>query len=175
MQSFGPGIVPQEMFFFTVRAAPRVEDIFVREIAHLRRITRVARIRYAFDIDAIVVLPGVIHTIWALPSGDPDFRRPWRLIRTLFTRSVTGADPCGDQHLALRGGLWQRNYRVHRIRDTDDLAAYRRLIHDAPVQAGLVERPEAWIHSSIHRAKREAGQGAGPVLLAQTTQGLRIA
>ena len=175
MERFGPGIIPQGMLFFTVRAVRRGDDIFVREVEHLRRVMRAARTRYAFDIDAIVVLPEVIHTVWALSSGDQEFRRPWRMIRTMFARSITGAHPAVDQHLARRGGIWQRNYQVHRIRDANDLAAHHRLIHDAPVQAGLVDRPETWLHSSVHRARRDAGQGADTAWVARTAHVQHIA
>jgi len=56
-------------------------------------------------------------------------------------------------------GIWQRRFWEYHLRDDEDLEAHRQMIHFAPVQAGLVKRPEEWPHSSIHRAVR---LGRGP-------------
>ncbi|WP_299293424.1 transposase [uncultured Tateyamaria sp.] len=126
-------------FFFTARAAQRGSDVFVREIHALRQAMRQTRNKHPFDIAEIVVLGDVIHTLWDLPAGDTDFAIRWRMLKTLFSRSV-------------EKGVWQRRFWEHEIRDPADLAAHRRMIWAAPVQAGLAKRPEDWPHSSVHRA-----------------------
>ena len=145
--------LPDHPYFFTVRAARRGDDLFVRNIDVLRRVMRKARSAQPFEIDEIVVLPDVIHCVWTLPEGDADFSRRWRMIKSLFSRAVPAPEDVSAQRLRPgEKGLWQRRFWEHRIRDADDLAAHRHLIFTAPVQAGLVNRPEQWPYSSIHRA-----------------------
>src|SRR5512132_1368348 len=35
-----------------------------------------------------VVLPDHLHAVWTLPPGDDDFSTRWRLIKTIFARSL---------------------------------------------------------------------------------------
>ncbi|MEL6451031.1 MAG: transposase [Pseudomonadota bacterium] len=146
---------PDHTYFFTVRTARRGTDLLLREIEVLRHAMRRTQARHPFDIVEIVVLGDVIHCLWRLPPGDADYATRWRMVKTLLSRAV---DAPGDVRTAgLRPGekgLWQRRFWEHMIRDEADLAAHRHLIFCAPVQAGLVNRPEAWPHSSVHRAIR---------------------
>ena len=52
-------------------------------------------------------------------------------------------------------GIWQRRFWDHHIRGPEDYAAAVRFCHLDPVKHGLVERPEEWMCSSIHREIRE--------------------
>jgi len=45
------------------------------------------RSRHPFEIDAYVVLPNHLHTLWTLPNGDANFSTRWRLIKESFTRT----------------------------------------------------------------------------------------
>lgn len=141
------------LYFFTVRLADHRSDVLVREVDLLRRVTRQTRDRRPFEIVDIVVLPAVIHTIWNLPEGDANFSVRWRMLKSLFSRGV----PAPELREATRlrpgeKGIWQRRFWEHAIRDADDLAAHRHMIHSAPVQGGLVNRVEDWPWSSVHRA-----------------------
>ena len=89
-------------FFFTVRLADRRTDLLAREVDLLRRVTRQTRDRLPFDIDEIVVLPNVIHTIWTLPDGDADFSTRWRMLKSLFSRGVP--TPAATAEMRLRPG-----------------------------------------------------------------------
>ncbi|MEM8656292.1 MAG: transposase [Pseudomonadota bacterium] len=141
---------PEITCFFTVRAARRGTDLFLRGIDPLRAAMRQTRARHPFEICEIVVLGDVIHALWRLPDGEADFAVRWRMVRTLFARSV-----------AEDGPVWQRRYWEHEIRDAADLEAHRHMIWTAPVQAGLVTRPQDWPHSSIHRAVAAGDYVAG--------------
>lgn len=144
---------PGQTYFFTARAARRGDDTFTCHIEVLRQAMRKTRSTYPFVIDEIVVLPDVIHTLWTLPDGDADFSRRMRMLKSLFSRAVPAPEDTGALRLRPgEKGLWQRRFWEHRIRDADDLAAHRHMILCAPVQAGLVNRPEFWPYSSIHRA-----------------------
>ena len=144
---------PDIFYFFTVRAARRGTDLFLREIDPLRAAMRKTKDQHAFEIAEIVVLGDVIHTLWRLPPGDADVAIRWRMLKSLFSRRVEAPeDVCGQRLSPGEKGLWQRRFWEHAIRDADDLAAHRHMIWTAPVQAGLVNRPEQWPYSSIHRA-----------------------
>ena len=49
--------------------------------------------RHPFDIDAFVVLPGHIHTIWTLPEADANvgYSTRWRPIKEAFTKPFAKA------------------------------------------------------------------------------------
>ncbi|XDA96826.1 transposase [Sulfitobacter sp. LCG007] len=164
---------PGGSYFFTARLRDRGSDLLVREIGLLRRAVRETKARRPFEIDAIVVLPAAIHTIWTLPDGDADFSGRWSLLKGLVSRALPPAPDRSPSHLR-RGekGIWQRRFWEHLIRDARDLNDHLHLIHSAPVQAGLCARPEDWPWTSLHRDRREGGSagtlpgsrghGAGP-------------
>lgn len=146
---------PGAQVFFTVRIADRHDDLLVREIERLRHATRITRTRFPFEINEIVVLPAVIHTIWTMPEGDADFSARWRLLKSHFSRGLptpAHRNPVTER----RGekGIWQRRFWEHHLRDADDFEAHRQMILKAPVQAGFVRRPQDWAWSSVHRAIR---------------------
>jgi putative transposase len=57
-------------------------------ISLLRVAFRCVRARHPFTVEAAVILPDHLHTIWTLPEQDADFAPRWRLIKKrLLTRS----------------------------------------------------------------------------------------
>jgi len=137
--------------FFTVALAERGSDILVREIAALREAVRLTRAERPFGIDAWVVLPDRMHAVWTLPGGDRDYGTRWRLIKARFSRGLpTG--PLRSSHLARQErGIWQRRFWEHHIRDDEDWRNHVGYCQNNPVKHGLVEAPEQWPFSSIHR------------------------
>ena len=65
-------------FFFTVNLAERRLRLLTDHIDKMRAAFRETRRRHPFTIDAMVVLPDHLHTIWTLPEGDADFATRWR-------------------------------------------------------------------------------------------------
>ena len=142
-------------YFFTVvmfRRWPWFND--ARYVAHLRQAFADEKARRPFEINAIVVMPDHLHTIWTLPEGDSDYSTRWRNIKRGFTAKVPA-----EERPAVRGSradkqeqaIWQRRFWEHRIRDERDFANHVQYIHHNPVKHGYVERPEDWPYSSIHR------------------------
>jgi len=151
---------PIGKLFFTVRLQDRHSNLLVQLIERLRHATRKTLNAMPFEIDEIVVLPGAIHTIWTLPEGDADFSKRWRMLKSQFSRGLPAVEVGGPSDFKpYNKGIWQRRFWEYHLRDDEDLEAHRQMIHFAPVQAGLVKRPEEWPHSSIHRAVR---LGRGP-------------
>jgi putative transposase len=55
-----------QLAFFTVNPMARRQILLVDEIAGLRAAVAATRRGYAFTIDAFVVLPDHLHTVWSL-------------------------------------------------------------------------------------------------------------
>ena len=142
-------------YFFTVVTFQR-RPIFSNEqtIDTLRRAFRVVRQRHPFTIDAIVILPDHLHTLWTLPEGDDDFPTRWMLIKSRFTRTFGQAQPTttpASRAKKREQAVWQRRYWEHHIRDQRDFAAHFDYIHYNPVKHGHASAPRDWRWSSIHR------------------------
>jgi len=78
--------IPGGSFFFTVNLADRRSNLLTKRIDLLRTAFRSVQARHAFSMEAMVVLPDHLHTIWTLPAGDADFANRWRLIKTVLPR-----------------------------------------------------------------------------------------
>jgi putative transposase len=120
----------------------------------LRHAFKDVRHRHPFAIDAIVVLPDHLHTIWTLPEGDADFAGRWQLIESTFSRGLAAASQsrqavpeAGARHLAtpvLRAHLARRGR----------LCAPRRLHPFNPGEARVCQAGGDWPHSTFHRMVR---------------------
>jgi len=147
--------VPGGTFFFTVTLADRRSKVLVDRIDLLRNALRVARRERPFVIDAIVILPDHLHSIFTLPPDDSDFSGRWWRIKGHFSSALIDASielkrsPNGDL------ALWQRRFWEHTIRDEGDFARHVDYIHFNPVKHGLVQRVRDWPYSSFHRYVKE--------------------
>jgi len=146
--------VPGGTYFFTVTLANRRSRILVEHIDELRASFREIRRERPFQIEAIVVLPDHLHTVWTLPENDTDYSSRWRALKSRFTRRLRAQ---GAPLLANSKGeytLWQRRYWEHTIRDDEDLEKHLDYIHYNPVKHSLVSRTADWPYSSFHRYVR---------------------
>ena len=146
---------PGATYFFTVVTHQR-QPIFnnTQTIDYLRQAFHTVKTEKPFTIDAIVILPDHIHTIWTLPKDDADFSSRWQRIKAKFSRQC----PAEFQQTALpsrqRKGelaIWQRRFWEHQIRDETDLRQHIEYIHYNPVKHGLANTPKDWPYSSFHR------------------------
>ncbi|MFO1154749.1 MAG: transposase [Rhodospirillales bacterium] len=142
--------VPGATYFFTVTLRDRHKDWLTVHVDLLRSVIRDVRRQRPFIIDAAVVLPDHLHTLWTLPDGDADFSGRWRAIKARFSRELVhrGLPLARDR----RGeyDLWQRRFWEHLVRDDEDFARHVDYIHHNPVKHGLVADPIDWRWSSIH-------------------------
>jgi len=79
MPDYRRAIIPGGTFFFTVVTYQRREifaDSPAREM--LGKSIRECIERKPFQLDAIVLLPDHLHSIWSLPPGDEDFSGWWK-------------------------------------------------------------------------------------------------
>lgn len=141
---------PGSSYFFTLVTEQR-RPLLVTHIDRLREAFRRVRSRQAFHIDAIVILPDHLHTLWTLPEGDADYSGRWMRIKRLFSTGLP-AMPSNQSQLAKREkGVWQRRFWEHGIRDETDWCHHMDYIHYNPVKHGQVQRVMDWPFSSFPR------------------------
>src|SRR5436190_17176110 len=127
-------------FFFTLNLSDRRHRLLTQHVALLRRAFRKIRRTHAFAVEAIVVLPDHLHTIWTLPQGDAYFPLRWRLIKSEFSRhlpwllrreTISASRASKNER-----GIWQRRYWEHTLRNEADFARHADYIHYNPVKHG---------------------------------------
>ncbi len=107
-------------------------------------------------INAWVVLPEQLPSIWTLPEGDDDFSNRWKMIKTHFSKGLKKQERCSAKRLK-RGerGIWQRRFWEHVIRDEHDYEKHLDYIHFNPVKQGLVDEVIKWPYSAFHLCVKE--------------------
>ena len=155
MPNYRRAFVPGGCWFFTVNLLERSHTLLVDHIDELRGAFDRTKVKYPFEIEAIVILPDHLHAIWSLSADDADFSTRWRLIRTQFAKAL----PMRERRSAVRKkrnerGIWQRRFWEHLIRDDSDYARHIEYCYFNPVKHGFVRRVQDWPHSSFHRDVR---------------------
>jgi putative transposase len=139
-------------YFFTVNLAERERGLLVDQIDHLRNVMRLVKSRHPFDIDAIVILPDHLHTLWTLPEGDADYSTRWALIKAGFSRGLERKERIRPSRRRQgERGIWQRRFWEHTLRDEQDFERHVDYIHYNPVKHGWVKRVADWPYSSFQR------------------------
>ena len=144
-------------YFFTVvtyRREAFLCDESVRDA--LRNAIIKVQTQYSFEIDAWVLLPDHMHTIWTLPENDANFSLRWQLIKRYVTREC-GAYLNRPEWLNTskikhqEATLWQRRFWEHQICGDSDYQTHMDYCHFNPVKHGLVKRVQDWPYSSFHK------------------------
>lgn len=159
MSEYRRAFVPGGTFFFTVvthQRQPLLTEAWCREALH--QAIAHTRETHPLDIIAWVLLPDHMHAIWRLPQGDADFSLRWSLIKQSVTRvhaaRLESRQLSKSRGKRREGGLWQRRFWEHQIRDDNDLARHVEYIHYNPVKHGHVARVIDWPYSTFHRFVR---------------------
>jgi len=144
-------------YFFTVVTYRRqgfLCDDDVRDA--LKHAIQKVRTEHPFRIDAWVLLPDHIHSIWTLPPNDANFALRWQLTKRYVSRA------CGSRlnHTEWMSAsktkhrestIWQRRYWEHQIRDDNDYAKHMDYLHCNPLKHGLVSNVKDWPYSTFYR------------------------
>jgi len=155
MSNYRRAFVPGGCWFFTVNLLERRKILLVDHIALLREAVAVTRQSHPFTIDAFVVLPDHLHTIWQLPPGDCDFSTRWRLVKSRFARALPKQERLSAVRVSRNErGIWQRRFWEHLIRDEADYVRHVEYCYINPLKHGLVTRVRDWPYSSFHRDVR---------------------
>ncbi|OOZ39288.1 transposase [Solemya pervernicosa gill symbiont] len=135
-------------YFFTATLRDRSSELLVRHVDLLRDAFSTTLLKRPFTIDAMVILPDHLHTIWTLPEGESDYPGRWKAIKARFTRTLR-------QQSRFQSSPWQSRYWEHTIRDNDDWQRHFDYIHYNPVKHGYVTSPLDWPYSSFAKAVRD--------------------
>lgn len=153
MPEYRRAFQPGGTFFFTLVTEAREPFLVEPAARHLLHTAfEQTREQFPFEIDAIVLLPDHLHTIWTLPVDDADFSTRWSFVKRHFTKAWLSSggrerSRTESRQRSRRRGVWQRRFWAHLIRDETDFIRPCDYIHFHPVKHGLV----AWPHSSFHR------------------------
>lgn len=107
---------------------------------------------FPFKIDAFVILPDHLHSIWTLTDGESNYSMRWQLIKGNFSWLYSGFKSKDISESMIRKsekGIWQRRFWEHLIKDDKDFNRHCDYIHYNPVKHGLVSSPIEWEHSSF--------------------------
>jgi putative transposase len=141
---------PGGQYFFTLVTYDR-RPLLVDHIDRLRHAFLTTRRRRPFILEAIVVLPDHLHTMWRLPEGDPDYSTRWASIKRIFSTTFSRALANETQRRRRDRGIWQRRFWEHCIRDEADWRRHFDYVHYNPVKHGYCSAPSEWPHSSFGR------------------------
>jgi putative transposase len=144
-------------YFFTVVTHERRPLLLNEQVRKaLREGIQEVRQAMPFSIDAWVLLPDHLHTIWTLPENDDNFASRWAVIKRIVNqrcgslKEISG--PISDSRIKRSEfPLWQRRFWEHCIRDELDLQRHLDYIHWNPVKHGYVNRVIDWPYSTFHR------------------------
>ena len=138
-------------YFFTVNLRNRQSTVLIDHIEVLRKSFEKLKERHPLRIDAVVILPEHLHTIWTLAEDDMHYPVRWQYLKSHFTRALLKKGVGLSKNHNGEYNLWQRRYWEHVIRDEVDMQKHIEYIHYNPVKHGLVGRVKDWPHSSFHR------------------------
>ncbi len=148
---------PGGCYFFTVVTHQRQPILTIdHNIDRLRAAFQREQEKCPFNIDAIVILPDHLHTVWTLPEGDCNYSGRWNQIKRYFSIGSIGTRPLNSRsrYQKREKAVWQRRFWEHAIRDEQDWRKHIDYIHFNPVKHGYVQCARAWPYSSFGRCVR---------------------
>lgn len=147
--------VPGGIYFFTVITYMRCPifsdenavNLFKDSLIQIKR-------KHPFTLDAIVILPDHIHTIWTLPKNDANYPTRWRLIKSHFSHAWTNLTKISLDKPVSRvkkneNTIWQRRYWEHAITSLEDYNLHLDYILYNPIKHGYVNDLDDWRYSYI--------------------------
>jgi putative transposase len=162
-------------YFFTVATHGRRPILINPEVRQaLRKGINQVRQTMPLTIEAWVLLPDHLHTIWTLPKGDANYQARWAIIKRAVTKrflrpvsdeslinvvrkthpTFTGNKISASRQKRQEGGFWQRRFWEHVIRDEDDFQRHMDYLHFNPVKHGYVKNVADWPYSTFHSLVR---------------------
>jgi putative transposase len=153
--------VPGGSFFLTIATLER-RKIFnhPKSLWILGKAVNGVKKEFPFSLDAWVLIPDHLHTIWTLPKGDTNYGKRVGLIKAYFSKAAKAwfhdesvMNP--SRRNRRETTIWQRRFWEHTIRDNEDLARHFDYIHYNPLKHGLVQRVRDWPYSSFHRLVKQ--------------------
>jgi len=94
------------------------------------------------SVHAFVVMPNHIHLLLTVPEGTT-LERAMQYVKGGFSHEA-------GRRFEIPSPIWQKSYVDRRVRDASECLRFRSYIHQNPVRAGLVDRAEDYVYSSLN-------------------------
>ena len=108
----------------------------------LRSVLNAVKRRHQFQTVGFVFLPEHIHLL-IKPADEVSLDQIIYDLVNTFEH-----DHCEMMGIPSSATVWQHSYHQARVHDVDEFADRLAYIHYNPVEHGLADRPEEWLHSS---------------------------
>ena len=129
-------------FFISVRLLPRRTKLTEPDFTLLARAFNRTRVLHPFYLTAWVFLPDHWHCI----AGPRSPETISGVIKSVKQSSMSGI----NQSRGTEGELWQPRFFDRALRTVEEYNEKVEYIHQNPVRAGLVSRPQDWRWSSLN-------------------------
>jgi putative transposase len=133
----------------------RRKPILIENIELLRHAFRLSKKRYAYKIDAIIVLPDHIHMI-ITPKVAKDYSKIITAIKKSFVYGLKQslkyegrAEVSTKKYHRGHAGIWQERFYEHTIRNEKDWLEKMEYIKNNPIKHKYVEQSKDWKYSSF--------------------------
>ena len=93
-------------YFFTVNIAERNRSLLIDHVDNLPAGIKKVQQKHPFFINAIVILPDHLHTLWTLPLEDNDYATRWMLIKSNFSRELPKEQRINASRLKKRNAVF---------------------------------------------------------------------
>jgi len=144
-------------YFITVVTHGR-NPILIKNIALLRESFHVSKQKYAYKIDAIVILPDHFHMI-ITPKHADEYPHIIRVVKQHFSKYCPKRDYAHLYQSWSREQkgyslIWQKRFYEHTIRNEKDLIEKMQYIQNNPVKHGYIDEVNRWEYSSFYRKQK---------------------
>ena len=141
-------------YFLTVVTHER-KPLLIENIELLRYAFRLSKKKYAYRIDAIVVLPNHFHMI-ITPKISTEYSQIISSIKRSFVYGLpvqikveAKAEISSSKYRRGHAGIWQERFYEHTIRDEKDWLEKMEYIQYNPLKHGLIEDIKDWRYTSF--------------------------
>ena len=131
------------------------KPLLVKHIDLLRTAFKLSKQKYAYSIEAIVILPDHLHMI-IRPKIATEYSKIIRHIKRSFvygldneTKKQAKAEISHAKYHRGHAGIWQERFHEHTIRDEKDWLEKMEYIKYNPAKHGYVENSTDWKYSSF--------------------------
>lgn len=136
----------KDSYIFITIVTYKRKKILVENIDILRKSFLETRMKYKFDVYAIVINPDHVHMI-IKPGCINEYPKIIGEIKRHFTKNVAH-DQINNNN---ESDIWQRRYWEHTIRDEEDLHRHLDYIHYNPIKHGYTKQAKDWEYSSFEK------------------------
>ena len=141
-------------YFLTMVTHGR-KPLLVDNIEVLRYAFKLSKKKYAYRIDAIVILPDHLHMI-ITPKISTEYSQIISSIKRSFVYGLDAqikeeakAEISTSKYKRSHSGVWQERFYEHTIRDEKDWLEKMEYIQYNPLKHGLVEDIKDWEYTSF--------------------------